>query len=270
MAPNPQPRQVWYARVPFDEGYDAKDRPCLVVDRHGDSVTVLKITSRNSSDRAGYIPLPTRSWNPRAAADSWLRLDPPVRLAISDGVFRRRLGRCDDATWRAASRGRHREWVSTGSYRGEPVPTGGRAALGAGFAGTVAALSAVCGLYGLFTPGSRSAGVVWLVAAVMAGLVYLKRVRSGRDTAIGKRWPAAPSRPRDSSPAGEEGHGTVAWFDPVRGYGFIDTDGGDRAFVHRSAIRRLGQRTLDEGRRVSFRPVPSDRGPRVEDVYPLD
>jgi cold shock CspA family protein len=259
-APNPQPGQVWYAWVPFDDEDDGKDRPCLVLDRHDDLVDVLKITSRDSRDRAGYIRIPTASWDPAATTDSWLRLHPPVRLAVSDGVFRRRLGLCDSATWRAATRGRGRE----------RIPTRGGAVAGAIFSGTVAALSGLCALSGLMDPGSRAIGVVALIAAVMAGLVCLERVVSARGVTSGGRAPAVRPSSRDPAPGGAECLGTVDWFDPERGYGFIDTDDGGRAFVHHSAIRTTGYRMLNEGQRVSFRPVPSERGPRAEDVHPLD
>ena len=47
--------------------------------------------------------------------------------------------------------------------------------------------------------------------------------------------------------------GTVKWFNPTKGYGFIQPDdGGKDAFVHISAVERAGLRTLNEGQKVSF------------------
>ena len=47
--------------------------------------------------------------------------------------------------------------------------------------------------------------------------------------------------------------GTVKWFNPVKGYGFITPDeGGSDAFVHISAVERAGLSTLQEGQKVSF------------------
>jgi CspA family cold shock protein len=47
--------------------------------------------------------------------------------------------------------------------------------------------------------------------------------------------------------------GTVKWFDPNRGYGFISPDdGGNDAFVHISAVERSGIGSLSDGQKVSF------------------
>jgi CspA family cold shock protein len=47
--------------------------------------------------------------------------------------------------------------------------------------------------------------------------------------------------------------GTVKWFNPTKGYGFIQPDdGGKDAFVHISAVERAGLRTLNEGQKVSY------------------
>lgn len=65
--------------------------------------------------------------------------------------------------------------------------------------------------------------------------------------------------------------GSVKWFDEQKGYGFLTPDdGGSDAFVHYSAIQGEGYKTLAEGQRVEFRLVSGDRGPKAEDVRPLD
>ncbi len=47
--------------------------------------------------------------------------------------------------------------------------------------------------------------------------------------------------------------GTVKWFNPIKGYGFIQPSDGSRdAFVHISAVERAGLTTLNEGQKVTF------------------
>lgn len=47
--------------------------------------------------------------------------------------------------------------------------------------------------------------------------------------------------------------GTVKWFNPMKGFGFIQPDqGGPDAFVHISALERAGLSTLNEGAKVSY------------------
>jgi CspA family cold shock protein len=47
--------------------------------------------------------------------------------------------------------------------------------------------------------------------------------------------------------------GTVKWFNPTKGYGFIAPEtGGKDIFVHISAVQRAGMRSLSEGQRVGF------------------
>jgi CspA family cold shock protein len=47
--------------------------------------------------------------------------------------------------------------------------------------------------------------------------------------------------------------GTVKWFNPAKGFGFIQRDGGGAdVFVHISAVERSGLSTLNEGQKVSY------------------
>ncbi|HWA44676.1 MAG TPA: cold-shock protein [Hypericibacter adhaerens] len=47
--------------------------------------------------------------------------------------------------------------------------------------------------------------------------------------------------------------GTVKWFNPTKGYGFIRPDGGTKdVFVHVTAVQRAGLQTLKEGQKIGF------------------
>jgi CspA family cold shock protein len=48
-------------------------------------------------------------------------------------------------------------------------------------------------------------------------------------------------------------NGTVKWFNPTKGFGFIEPEDGSKdAFVHISAVERAGLRTLTEGQKVAY------------------
>ncbi len=54
--------------------------------------------------------------------------------------------------------------------------------------------------------------------------------------------------------------GTVKWFNPEKGYGFISQEGGEDLFVHWSEIQMDGYKTLDEGAAVEFEVTEGDNG----------
>lgn len=65
--------------------------------------------------------------------------------------------------------------------------------------------------------------------------------------------------------------GTVKWFNPEKGFGFITRDNGEKdVFVHHSAIQGGGFRTLNDGERVEFDVVQGQKGPAAENVVRLD
>ena len=54
--------------------------------------------------------------------------------------------------------------------------------------------------------------------------------------------------------------GTVKWFNPEKGYGFISQEGGEDLFVHWSEIQMDGYKTLEEGAAVEFEVTEGDNG----------
>ncbi len=62
--------------------------------------------------------------------------------------------------------------------------------------------------------------------------------------------------------------GKVKWFNPDKGYGFIETEEGTDVFVHFSAIQSDGFKTLEEGQEVEFEVVDGDRGAQAANVVP--
>lgn len=63
--------------------------------------------------------------------------------------------------------------------------------------------------------------------------------------------------------------GKVKWFNPEKGYGFIEQEGGADVFVHFSAINEEGFKTLNEGQEVEFDIVEGVRGPQAANVVKL-
>ena len=55
--------------------------------------------------------------------------------------------------------------------------------------------------------------------------------------------------------------GTVKWFNPSKGFGFIQPEDGNKdVFVHISAVERAGLSTLNEGQKIEFDVTPGRDG----------
>ena len=88
--------------------------------------------------------------------------------------------------------------------------------------------------------------------------------------AAGSRSPSPRGQGRmvDLSSA-REGRGTVKWYNPEKGFGFVTPDeGGKDLFVHRSVLERSGARDLPEGMRVRVKIVEGPKGPEVGEIEP--
>ncbi len=85
---------------------------------------------------------------------------------------------------------------------------------------------------------------------------------------------ATPTDVASGEPVAEETivRGTMKWFDPVRGYGFLvpETGEGSDVLVHYSLVRELGRRTLPEGATLTVAAVARDRGRQARRIIDCD
>lgn len=58
----------------------------------------------------------------------------------------------------------------------------------------------------------------------------------------------------------------VKWFNDTKGFGFIEYDGGEDIFVHYSAIKADGYKTLSEGQEVTFNLINTNKGYQAQNV----
>jgi CspA family cold shock protein len=63
--------------------------------------------------------------------------------------------------------------------------------------------------------------------------------------------------------------GTVKWFNPEKGFGFITPEEGPDVFVHFSAISGAGYRNLEENQKVEFDVTQGQKGPQAANVRPV-
>lgn len=60
--------------------------------------------------------------------------------------------------------------------------------------------------------------------------------------------------------------GKVKWFNDSKGYGFIEQENGEDVFVHFSAIKQDGFKSLKQGEKVRFDIVYGPKGPQAANV----
>jgi CspA family cold shock protein len=77
----------------------------------------------------------------------------------------------------------------------------------------------------------------------------------------GDRGPRPPRGPRPDLSTAVEMSGTVKWYNPDKGFGFVYVgDGGKDVFVHASVLQQAGLRELAEGQKVTMRVVEGMKG----------
>lgn len=64
--------------------------------------------------------------------------------------------------------------------------------------------------------------------------------------------------------------GRVKWFNDAKGFGFIEKFDGEPVFVHYTAIRGDGYKTLSEGQEVEFDIYEGQKGPEAQNVIRRD
>lgn len=93
----PEPAEIWWADVPFEDGPGLKDRPCLVLSVRGGRAVVAKISTKYHDERAGVIPLPPGTVGDARGRASFLQTDELREVPVGD--FRRRVGVVDPVLW---------------------------------------------------------------------------------------------------------------------------------------------------------------------------
>ena len=63
--------------------------------------------------------------------------------------------------------------------------------------------------------------------------------------------------------------GIIKWFNNEKGYGFINADVDEDIFVHYTAIKQEGYKTLAEGQIVEFKLIQTDKGLQATNVIPV-
>lgn len=88
--------------------------------------------------------------------------------------------------------------------------------------------------------------------------------------AAGRAEPPATA-PVAAEVAADPVEGSVRWFDPVRGYGFVEMDaGGADVLLHVNVLRRFGQGSVADGSRIAMRVRRTQRGLQAVEVLAID
>jgi CspA family cold shock protein len=82
---------------------------------------------------------------------------------------------------------------------------------------------------------------------------------------------AAPRGPQFESPSGPSVRATVKWYNPDKGFGFVQlADGSGDAFLHVSVVERSGHGSVPPGATLEVRAGPGPKGPQVTEIISVD
>ena len=78
---------------------------------------------------------------------------------------------------------------------------------------------------------------------------------------------APPSGPQFEAPSGPSIRATVKWYNPEKGFGFVQlADGSGDAFLHVSVVERSGHGSVPPGATLEVRTSPGPKGPQVTEI----
>jgi CspA family cold shock protein len=79
------------------------------------------------------------------------------------------------------------------------------------------------------------------------------------------------TQPRFEAPSGPPIRGVVKWFNPEKGFGFVElSDGSGDAFLHGSVLAQSGTNAVQPGETLEVRVGPGHKGPHVTEVLSVD
>jgi CspA family cold shock protein len=82
---------------------------------------------------------------------------------------------------------------------------------------------------------------------------------------------APPRGPQFDSPSGPPVRAVVKWYNPDKGFGFVElADGSGDAFLHVSVVERSGARSVPPGATLEVRAGPGPKGPQVTEILSVD
>ena len=123
------------------------------------------------------------------------------------------------------------------------------------------------------SPGLICPGVFFFLAAASTPHLPREAGNCGADGAAacvqGVRRDLDANQQKGNAAVSEREVGTVKWFNNSKGYGFITREGAEDVFVHHTAIRGEGYKSLEDGDRVEFLVQQGPKGLQAADVVRL-